>query len=299
MKTLLEALAERPLLGDGAMGTQLQAAGLEPGGCGERWNLEHPDRLLEIQRKYVEAGSDILLTNTFCGSRIALARHGLAEQTVAINRAAARIARQAFGGKPGYVLGDIGPFGGLMEPLGDTPAEEVEGAFREQAAALAEAGVDGIIIETQTSLDELGLAIEAARAAGAACIIGSFAFDVTHDGKNARTMMGVDPEKAARFLESAGAHVAALNCGTGVGMAWAARILSRYRAVCNLPLMAQPNAGSPMLEDGRVVYKETPEEMAAGVPKLLEAGARVIGACCGSTPEHIRRLREILGRTES
>lgn len=281
------------------MGTELQAAGLEPGGCGERWNLDYPGRVLDIQERYADAGSDILLTNTFGGSRIALARHGVAAHAAAINRAAARISRQAFGDRPGYVLGDIGPFGGLMEPLGDTSPAEVKEAFHEQAAILVEEGVDGIIIETQTSLDELELAIEAARAAGAACIIGSLAFDVTRDGKNARTMMGVDPEQAARFLQSAGVHVAALNCGAGASMPWAARILARYRAVCALPLMAQPNAGSPVIEDGRIVYKESPEEMAAGIPALIEAGARVIGACCGSTPEHIRQFRDVLRRTES
>lgn len=281
------------------MGTELQAAGLEPGGCGERWNLDYPGRVLDIQRRYADAGSDILLTNTFGGSRIALARHGLAAHAAAINRAAARISRQAFGERPGYVLGDIGPFGGLMEPLGDTSSAEVKEAFHEQAAILVEEGVDGIIIETQTSLDELGLAIEAARAAGAACVIGSLSFDVTRGGKNARTMMGVDPEQAALFLQSAGVHVAALNCGAGVNMSWAARILARYRAVCALPLMAQPNAGSPVIEDGRIVYKESPDEMAAGIPALIEAGARVIGACCGSTPEHIRQFRDVLRRTES
>jgi 5-methyltetrahydrofolate--homocysteine methyltransferase len=296
MKSLLEALAERPLLGDGAMGTQLQAAGLELGGCGENWNITHPDRVLAIQKRYVEAGSDCLITQTFGASGINLERYGLADRVEAINRAGVEIARRAFGDRPGYVLGDIGPFGGLLKPLGNVTVERARAAFRQQAAALAAAGVDGIIIETQTSLEELGLAIEAAREAGVPCIIGSLAFEITRNGRDARTLMGVTPEKAAEFLQSGGAHVAATNCGTGVDIAWVTKILSRYRTACDLPLMAKPNAGRPVLENGQWVYKQTPEEMAAGLEGLLEAGARIIGTCCGSTPAHIALFRSILDR---
>lgn len=296
MKSLLDALAERPLLGDGAMGTQLQAAGLELGGCGENWNITHPDRVLAIQKRYVEAGADCLITQTFGASGINLERYGLAGSMEAINRAGVEIARRAFGNRPGYVLGDIGPFGGLLKPLGNVTAERARDAFRQQAAALASAGVDGIIIETQTSLEELGLAIEAAREAGVACIIGSLAFEITRNGRDVRTLMGVAPEKAAEFLQRAGAHVAATNCGRGVDIAWMTKILSRYRTACDLPLMAKPNAGQPVLENGQWVYKQTPEEMAAGLAGLLEAGAGIIGACCGSTPAHIALFRRILDR---
>jgi len=296
MKSLLEALAERPLLGDGAMGTQLQAAGLELGGCGEHWNLTHPDRVLAIHKSYVEAGSDCLITQTFGASSINLARHGLAGSAEAINRAGVEIARRAFGERAGYVLGDIGPFGGLLKPFGTVTAEEARAAFRQQAAALAGAGVDGIIIETQTALEELGLAIEAAREASVPCIIASVAFDITRNGRDARTMMGVTPEKAAEFMQASGAHVAATNCGAGVDIEWMARILTRYRKACNLPLMAMPNAGKPVLEEGRFVYKQPPEEMAAGVKGLLDAGARIVGACCGSTAAHIALFRAVLDR---
>lgn len=292
--TLLEAIAGRVLLGDGAMGTQLQLAGLEPGGCGEIWNVTQPDTVLKIQQAYVDAGSDILITNTFGASRIMLERHAATDRVVDINQAGVRIARQAFGGKPGFVLGDIGPFGGLMEPHGDIKEETVRAAFREQAKALVDAGADGIIIETQTALEELSLGIEAAREAGAKCVIGSVAFDITVNGKDARTMMGISPEKAATFLESAGAHVAALNCGAGVDIAWAAKIIARYRAVTSLPTMAQPNAGMPVLEKMKVVYRQDMEEMAAGVPALVNAGARIIGGCCGSTPVTIRLFRRAL-----
>ncbi len=296
MKSLLEAIAERPLLSDGAMGTQLQAAGLELGGCGEHWNLTHPDRVLAIHKSYIEAGSDILITQTFGASKINLARHGLGDSAEAINRAGVEIARRAWSGRPGYVLGDIGPFGGLLKPFGTVTMEEARSAFGQQAAALAGAGVDGIIIETMTSLDELGLAIDAAREAGAACIIGSVAFDITRNGRDARTMMGVTPGKAAEFMQASGAHVAATNCGAGVDIEWMARILTRYRKSCDLPLMAMPNAGKPVLEDGRWVYKQRPEEMAAGVKGVLDAGARIVGACCGSTAVHIALFRAALDR---
>jgi 5-methyltetrahydrofolate--homocysteine methyltransferase len=291
---LLAALEQAVLLGDGAMGTQLQHAGLESGGCGEAWNLDHPERVLAIQRAYVEAGSDCLITNTFGASRIMLERHAEGGRVSAINKAGAELAREAFGGRPGFVLGDIGPFGGLMEPYGEIERERVERAFREQAEALVAGGVDAIIVETQTALEELAIAVDAAREAGASVVIGSLAFDKMLDEDEVRTMMGVSPEQAAAFLADRGADVAALNCGTGVDMAMAADVARRYRSACGLPVMAQPNAGQPALEGVRVVYRETPEQMAVGLPALLEVGARIVGGCCGSTPAHIRRLREAL-----
>jgi 5-methyltetrahydrofolate--homocysteine methyltransferase len=174
-KPLLEAMKDRPLLADGAMGTQLMHAGLEQGACGEAWNLTQPEKVLAIQRAYVDAGSDCLLTNTFGGSRIMLTRHGHGDDAAAVNRAAVQIARQAFGDRQGYVLGDVGPFGGLMEPYGEIPATTVRKAFDEQIQALVEAGVDAIIVETQTALEELSLALAAARDAGAPGVIGSLA----------------------------------------------------------------------------------------------------------------------------
>ena len=218
-KLLQDAIFERPLLGDGAMGTQLMLAGLEQGNCGEAWNLAHPERVLAIQRRYVEAGSDCLITNTFGGSRIMLARHSEADHVVDVNKAGVEIARRAFGDKEGYVLGDIGPFGGLLKPFGDFTESQVRSAFEEQAAAIVDAGADAIIIETQTSLEEVLIGIEAAQAAGSKCIIGSMAYDVTLDGSTFRTMMGIEPERAAEFMEEHGAHIVALNCGTGMEMA--------------------------------------------------------------------------------
>jgi len=293
-KPLLDAIKERPLLGDGAMGTQLMLAGLEQGNCGEAWNLTHADRVLAIQRRYAEAGSDCILTNTFGGSRIMLNRHGQKDNAVEINQAAVRIAREAFGNRDGYVIGDIGPFGGLLEPYGDFTEAQVSTAFSEQARALVDAGADAIIIETQTSLEELTLGIRAAREAGAACVIGSMAYDVTLDGSTFRTMMGVDPEQAAEMMAELGADVVALNCGTGMDMNRAREAVERYRAVTQLPIMAQPNAGLPKLVQMKVVYDETPEDMVLGVVPLLAAGANIVGGCCGSTPDHIRAFRRAI-----
>jgi 5-methyltetrahydrofolate--homocysteine methyltransferase len=290
-RRLQDEIRERPLLADGAMGTQLMFAGLEQGNCGEEWNLTHPERVLAIQRRYAEAGSDCILTNTFGGSRIMLNRHSNADKAAEINRAAVAIVREAFGSRDGYAIGDIGPFGGLMEPYGEFTETQVREVFNEQARALVDGGADAIIIETQTSLEELLLGIEAAKEAGARCIIGSMAYDVTLDGSTFRTMMGIDPERAAQFMEEHGADIVALNCGTRMDMERAREAVVRYRKVTGLPVMVQPNAGQPKLIDMKVIYDETPEQMATGVAPLLEAGANIVGGCCGSAPEHIRAFR--------
>jgi 5-methyltetrahydrofolate--homocysteine methyltransferase len=278
------------------MGTQLMLAGLENGSCGELWNLTQPERVLAIQRRYADAGADCLITNTFGGSRTVLNRHGVAGKVREINQAGARIAREAFGNRSGYVLGDIGPLGAILEPYGELSQADARIALEEQARALVEAGVDAIIIETQTLLDELGLAIDAAKAAGAPCIIGSLAYDLSADKTFYVTMMGVLPDKAAQFVEEKGAHIVALNCGTSMDMSGAAKVVKIYREHCGLPVMAQPNAGQPVLEKGKAVYKQTPAEMAAGVPEVLAVGAGIIGSCCGSTPQHTRAIREAVDR---
>ncbi len=297
-KPLLEALKTRPLLGDGAMGTQLMFAGLEQGNCGEEWNLTHPEKVLAIQKRYADAGSDCILTNTFGGSRIMLNRHGNAGNVAEINKAAVQIVLQAFRdagrANDGYAIGDMGPFGGLMEPYGDFTEAQVKAAFEEQAQALVDGGADAIIIETQTGLEELGLAIAAAKNAGCPCVIGSMAYDVTLDGSTFRTMMGIEPERAAEFMQENGADIVALNCGTGMDMPHARQAAERYKSATNLPIMVQPNAGLPKLINMKVVYDETPEQMVGGVVPLLEAGAYIVGACCGSTPDHIRAFRKAI-----
>jgi len=294
VKLLHEAVLERRLVADGAMGTELMAAGLEAGGCGEAWNLSHPERVLAIHRRYAEAGADCVITNTFGASRIMLARHGHAGDVAAINRAAVRLVREAFhaAGREGWVLGDLGPLGAILEPWGDLPVAAAQAAYEEQAAALVEAGADALILETQTSLEELGLGIDAARKAGAPSIIASLSYDRSADGSFWVTMMGVLPERAAGFAAERGAHIVALNCGTGVDMAAAAAVVRDYRAHGPLPAMGQPNAGNPVLERGRVVYRQTPAEMAAGVEDVLAAGAAIVGSCCGSTPAHTAAIRQ-------
>jgi 5-methyltetrahydrofolate--homocysteine methyltransferase len=293
-KLLHEVVRERRLVCDGAMGTQLMLAGLESGNCGELWNLTHPGRVLEIQRRYAAAGADCIITNTFGGSRITLKRHGVAKDVRAINQAGGRIARDAFGGREGYVLGDIGPVGAILEPYGDLSQEDARVALQEQASALVEGGVDAIIIETQTSLDELGLAIDAAKIAGAKSIIASLAYDLSADKTFFVTMMGVMPGQAAEFAEERGANIIALNCGTGMDMAGAGMVARLYREHSQLPIMVQPNAGLPVLEKGRAVYKQTPEDMVVALPEVLAVGAGIVGSCCGSTPEHTRAIRQLI-----
>lgn len=293
-KSLLETLRERRVVCDGAMGTQLMLAGLANGDCGEAWNLTHPERVLKIQKNYVDAGADCLITNTFGGSRLMLKRHGHVEDLRAINQAGARIAREAFGNREGFVLGDLGPLGAILEPYGELSENDARAAYEEQARALVEAGADAIIIETQTSLEEIGVAIDAAKAAGASCIIASLAYDLSADKTFYVTMMGVTPERAAEFAQERGANIIALNCGTGMDMSGAAMVAKQYRASCDLPIMVQPNAGLPVLENMKAVYKQLPADMAANVPDALSAGANIIGSCCGSTPEHTRAIRKVV-----
>ncbi|HET7536351.1 MAG TPA: homocysteine S-methyltransferase family protein [Candidatus Didemnitutus sp.] len=291
---LLEALQTRRLVCDGAMGTQLMLAGLEQGGCGEAWNLTHPERVLAIQQRYANAGADCIITNTFGGSRIMLGRHGHVNELAEINAAGVAIVRKAFGEKTGYVLGDIGPLGALLEPYGDLSMEAAQSALEEQATALVQAGADAIIIETQTGLEELGLAIDAAKAAKAPCIIASLAYDLSMDKTFYKTMMGVGPEQAAEFAEERGAHIVALNCGTGMDMVGAASVARIYREHCSLPVMVQPNAGLPVLENLKAVYKQLPADMAKDVPEVIATGVGIIGSCCGSTPDHTRAIFQVV-----
>jgi 5-methyltetrahydrofolate--homocysteine methyltransferase len=291
---LHEAALARRLVCDGAMGTELMAAGLEAGGCGEAWNLTRPERVLAIHRRYAEAGADCLLTNTFGASRLMLARHGHADEVTAINAAGVRLAREAFGEREGYVIGDMGPVGAILEPYGDLPPERARAALEEQAAALVEAGADAILLETETSLEELGLGIDAARAAGSPCVIASLTYDRSTDGTFYVTMMGVLPDRAAAFAEARGADVVGVNCGTSVDMRAVASVVRLYREHAKLPIMGQPNAGNPVLENGRAVYRQTPSEMAAAVPEVLEAGAHIVGSCCGSTPAHTAAIRRVV-----
>jgi 5-methyltetrahydrofolate--homocysteine methyltransferase len=276
------------VIGDGAMGTELQRAGLAIGECGERWVLEQPERLQAIHAAYVAAGSDAIITNSFGANRWVLGRYGLDARVEEINRAAAVIARRA--ASPGtVVLGDIGPCGGFLRPLGAIEAGDLETEFARQARALLDGGADGIIIETMSALEEIVLAVRAARAAGAPVVIASLAFDRLPNGL-LRTMMGVSPEQAAKAVVDAGADVVGANCGTRMTPEDFAGVVTGFRTGTQQPIMVQANAGTPELEDGRAVYRLSPAAFADGMRGVIAAGARVVGGCCGTTPAHIAAL---------
>jgi len=290
-RPLKKAIEKRVLLSDGAMGTQLIEAGLATGQCGAEWNLSAPDRVAAVQTAYVDAGADLLITNTFQASPIALTRHNLAEKAYEINLHAARIARDCMG-ESGYVLGDVGPFGGFLEPLGNTSRRALETAFAEQIAGLLDGGVDAIIVETMTSLEEMETAVAAARGCREnVLLIVSVTFDRLADG-TFRTMTGNGVEDTVRFLTQLDVDVLGCNCGTGLHIKDYVRLVGDYRRLTDRPIMVQPNAGQPRLERGHIIYEETPESMAAEVPALIQAGASIVGGCCGTTPQHIRLFRE-------
>ena len=295
-KPLLDAVKERILLCDGAMGTMLQQAGLAAGACGEAWNIDKPEAVKAIQREYADAGADCIITNTFGGTSFRLALHGEQARAAEINRAAAGLAREVMGDER-YVLGDIGPFGDFLEPVGETDPDDLQQAFFEQAAALAEGGADAIIIETMAALDEIECAVKGAQQACKLPIIVSLAYDRIPDGSY-RTMMGVSPQQAAAALADLGVDVVGSNCGTGIDISDHARIVQQYRDAGAKLVMAQPNAGSPRMEGGRVVYDETPDLMASNVERLIEASACIIGGCCGTTPRHIALFRAAIDRAQ-
>ena len=270
------------------MGTELQRAGLAIGECGDRWNLEHPGRILAIHEAYIAAGSQVILTNSFGANRWVLGRYGLADRVVAVNRAAAIAARRA-AGEAVCVLGDIGPCGGFIRPLGDVDSGELEAEFTAQAGALLEGGADGIIIETMSALDELRIAIRAARSARAPFVVASMAFDRVPNG-NLRTMMGVSPEQAATAAVDEGADIVGANCGTHMTAADFERVTAAFRLTTDRPIMIQSNAGSPELVDGRAVYRLSPQAFADGMKGVAAAGANIVGGCCGTTPAHIAAL---------
>ena len=280
------------LLADGAMGTFLQQQGLEPGQAPESLNLSRPELLSEVAAAFVAAGSDLVHTNSFGGSPLKLAAHGLAEKTREINRAAAEAAvRGAAGGA--LVSGSIGPCGKLLAPYGEADAQEVRAGFLLQARALLEGGVDALTIETMSDLAEGVLAVQAAREAGPGVpILATMTFEPTPRGWF--TIMGNDIPAAAAALTRAGAEVLGSNCGQGIaGMLEVARA---FAATTDRPLLIQANAGLPVLHEGRVHYPESPADLAAVVPELLAAGVRILGGCCGTTVEHIQALRLALDR---
>lgn len=282
MSKLQEWLEDGAMITDGAWGTQLQARGLAAGTIPDTWNLTHPEQVEAVASAYVEAGSQVILTNTFRANAIAM--HGCAgDELDAINRAGVGISKKASDGQT-LVFASIGPSGKVLVS-GEVSAEELTAAFAAQARSLAAAGADALVIETMSDTEEAGLAVEAAKATGLP-VIASFAFDT---GKNKdRTMMGATPEAVAEAMVEAGADGIGANCGVGVEFAVA--ICQRLHAACELPVWIKPNAGLPVIEGASVHYAASAEYFASHYAALREAGASFIGGCCGSTPEFIRAL---------
>ncbi|MBN1264338.1 MAG: homocysteine S-methyltransferase family protein [Anaerolineales bacterium] len=275
------------LVADGATGTMLQQAGLPAGAAPERWNLENPDAIIDLHRAYIDAGADIILTNTFGGTRIRLSQDMADPDAVVINRRAAELARQAAGERV-IVFGDMGPTGQMLPPLGLQTYKETAEAFAEQAGALEAGGADAILIETMSDLYEAKAALEGAREATSLPVIVSFSFDM-----HGRTMMGLHPEDAARAMWELEVDVIGANCGRTLTETLTA--IEKMRAVIpEAVLLAKPNAGLPHREDGKFVYDVTPEIMGEYALKFADTGVKIFGGCCGSSPAHIKAAADVL-----
>ena len=282
-----ELAAKAPVITDGAWGTQLQARGLEVGACPDAWNLSHPGRVEEVARAYVEAGSQVILTNTFGANRFVLARCDLADRVAEINRSGVEISRRAADGRA-RVFASIGPTGILLA-MGEHRPEDLRAAFAEQIRALAAAGVDALVLESFSDPAEILLALEAAKPSGLP-LVACMTFD-SGKGHN-RTLMGTTPEQAAEQLTAAGADAIGSNCGRGIEGFVA--ITRRLHAATDRPLWIKPNAGLPEVIRGQTVYSQTPQQFASVVPALVEAGAALVGGCCGTTPEFIAAIAKTL-----
>jgi len=288
--SLLDELARRPLLCDGAMGTQLFAAGLAPGACGEVWNAQNAKAVEAIHARYRSAGCDLVTTNTFGGTSIALERHGLAARADELNRAGAAAARRAVG-DGAWVLGDVGPLGAFLEPLGEVTPEAATEMFAAQVRALRAGGADAVVVETMSDATEMAVAVTAARAAGACPVIATYAFGKGDRSEAFRTMMGVGVDAALGAAVDAGADVVGANCGISLGLDDYRRLADALvKAARGRWVILQPNAGSPETVGGKLVYGATPAAMAEMVPAMLACGVRIVGGCCGTTPEHLAAM---------
>ena len=288
LQTLLDK--ESFLVLDGAMGTMLISAGLEPGTCPELWNVEQPEKVRAVHRAYIQAGSRVVLTNSFGGTRFRLKQHGLESRVTDLNRAAAENLRAEAdaAGDQVLVAGSMGPTGELMEPLGRLTFESAREAFAEQAAALTAGGVDLLWIETMSDIQEIQAAVEGARSVSDLPISATMTFD-----SHGRTMMGVTPKKAVETLRGLDVLVVGANCGTGPDE-FETIIQSMKTAAPEAILVAKANAGLPKMEGAQLVYDGTPAVMANYAVQMRNLGVQLIGACCGSTPEHIRAMVEAL-----
>jgi 5-methyltetrahydrofolate--homocysteine methyltransferase len=289
---LIEKLKQgKVLLSDGALGTLLQSKGMA-GECPELWNITHRAEVKSIAESYLQAGSEIITTNSFGGSIFKLSQYGLGDRVSELNKTAAEIYREA-AGKNKHVAGSIGPTGKMIL-MGDVTEAELYDTFREQAIALEAGGADIIIIETMSAADEASLAVRAARENTKCTVIITMTFSKEPNGEY-HTMMGVSPEEMVISMKEAGAHIVGSNCGNGIEDMIG--IVKAIRAIDNkIPVMIQANAGIPEFIDGKTVFRESPEMMASFIPELIKAGANIIGGCCGTTPEHIKAIGKVLGR---
>ena len=281
--SFLEALSQQVVLGDGAIGTMLQARGLPAGTLPEAWNLSQPEAVRDVHRAYVDAGARFVTTNTFGGNRVRLQEGGLRDDLVEINRLGVALAKEAVAGRA-WVAASVGPTGQLMDPYGPLTVEEAEEIFAEQIAALAAGGADLIKIETQHDADEACAAVRAAKSVSDLPVICSFAFNL-----KGRTMMGLKPERAAQGAAAAGADVVGANCGDGPEAVRVA--LEAMRAAVELPLFGQPNAGIPTAGHGaEATWDITPQQLADHVATYVAIGARVVSGCCGTSPEYVAAM---------
>jgi len=287
MSSLLTALKNKNvLISDGAWGTFLHQRGLQPGECPELWNSTHRDDVFAIAKSYIDAGADMILTNSFGGSPAKLEHYGLQNRTAELNETAAAISRDA-AGVDHLVLGSIGPTG-VMLMMGEVSEETLYDGFCVQAEALKKGGVDALCIETMSALDEACLAIRAARESTGLEVVCTFTFEKTLNGKF-RTMMGVSPAEMVQAVKEAGASVLGTNCGNGFDQM--IDIVREIRSIdSSTPILVHANAGKPVFQDGKTFFPETPEMMASKVKDLIKCGANIIGGCCGTTPAHIQRL---------
>ena len=280
---------------DGAMGTQLIAAGAPVGCCSDELNISSPEIVRTVHQNYLAAGVDAVITNTFGANGLVLRRHGYADKAHEINCAGAKLARQV-AGPDKYVLGDIGPCGDFLEPLGMVKEVDLKAAFAEQARGLLAGGVDGFIIETMTALEEIKVAIEAVQSISDLPILVSLAYDPAGDA--ARTMMGVSPAQAVERLASLGITALGFNCGT-LDMPGYVKLAKEYAQALTgsgVLLMAEPNAGRPDLEGDKTVYKLSPEAYAEAMVQIKDAGAAILGGCCGTSPAHLQAAVQTLRR---